>query len=241
MSQHSTCRQGGSAERTATTQEQQRGELAMVALTKEGPKEIGQKTSKDAYTVTSSWVLTGGTLKTLTRSLAQCGEGVQDMLGFDGMAVCGQYFYHMLQTKYGKHMSDFEQKDEKQLYRFGGGTAVAWRSFELQVMLGGAQTKISVDVVPGTLPLLLGRKFGDQFWLHVDIRRGVTAMEMSSGEFRVVALQTSRTGVFRMNLFGEEVSRQGFCGRVAAAGEEAQQKYNKQKNKNMAEEEAAES
>ena len=124
-----------------------------------------------AYTVTSSWVLAGGSLKSATRFAAKHKAGVLDALGFDGYAVAGEFFFQSLWAFHGIDAKR-QEKVEAKVYRFGGGTGVARYSRVFTVMVGKRSLELHVDVLPGVLPLLLGREFGAAQKLLVEIASG---------------------------------------------------------------------
>ena len=157
--------------------------------------------------VASTWVLAGGSLKTLARECALKAMGVLDCMGFEGHAVCGQYFYRSLALQHPEMCSGgLEAKSESTLYRFGGGTSTADKTGTIKPVWLGKQQTLRVDVVSGTLPLLLGREFGAEYALVADIRRG-DVYTRRRGESTLVAtnppgglLKLSLRGVVDQNL-----------------------------------------
>ena len=61
------------------------------------------------------------------------GAAVLDALGFDGYAVCGQYYLQRLQDQYPEMTRGSSKRETSELYRFGGGTALAWTCARIKI------------------------------------------------------------------------------------------------------------
>ena len=120
----------------------------------------------------TAWVLGGTSQKSLSREMAVHGTAVLDSLGFDGFAVCGSYYLHRLRDAHPGLVSEVMPRARSELYRFGGGTGLAGHCAIISLMWRGQVVRFEVDIVPGVLPLLLGRQFGAQFQLVCDIESG---------------------------------------------------------------------
>ena len=71
--------------------------------------------------------------------------------------------------KWPERVSEVQCKRQSELYRFGGGTGVATTQVDIALTLGGDSVAETVDVITGSLPLLLGREFGSahQLWCGI--------------------------------------------------------------------------
>jgi len=153
------------------------------------------------WTVATSWVLAGGSMKTLARSAASAGEGVVDFCGFDGSAVAGLYYTQALALAHPELKVVIVDKEKPECYRFGGGTALARRQASAEMMWFGQKKFVKWDVVPGVLPLLLGREFGSKMRAMVDVAKG-DVWAYQSGQHHLVA-QSQAQGLMMMSLLGD--------------------------------------
>ena len=151
--------------------------------------------------ICSSWVLQGGSLKTLARAMAQGGEAILDVCGFDGYGVAGMYYLRTLQLTHPELKIEFSHNTDHKLFRFGGGTSRAIQTATFSLMWFGKAIRITVDVVSGTLPLLLGREFGSEMNLIVDVKHG-DVFTMRKGNLDLVSRNTE-DGLISMSLLGE--------------------------------------
>ena len=158
-------------------------------------------------TCATSWVLHGSSMKSLTRQLASEGEGVVDFCGFDGHAVSGIYYAKALQAAQPEmdvRLKYYEGETEGEVYRFGGGTSRAVGRAGCNMQLCGAEgpaERFEWDLVPGVLPLLLGRAFGAEIHAWVDIAKGEVWSVGTTGQTQRIS-QSARDGVMRMSLRG---------------------------------------
>ena len=88
--------------------------------------------------------------------------------GFDGEAVVGAQ--HAAAVAAALEFVPSTSMRPDVLYRFGGGTAVATKRLEGAVVVGSVTDRVSLDVVPGTLPFLVGQRFGEKFDLVHEFR-----------------------------------------------------------------------
>jgi hypothetical protein len=139
-------------------------------------------------------------MKTTARQCASGCEAVVDVTGFDGFAVAGAYFTGALQLRYPEMKVTLRKKSKPMIYRFGGGTALASQYASAQLMIGKEEISMHWDVVPGSIPLLLGRDFGVQFKLLIDVESG-EVWSKRSGEWQLIA-RNSRQGLLYLSLRG---------------------------------------
>ena len=155
------------------------------------------------FVVTSTWVLGGSSQKSLSRSLARDGQAIFDCCGFDGRAVVGAYTLERMRESpaMSDRISAETARTVPELYRFGGGTALAWRTADIEVMLGDHRKTLAVDVVPGVLPMLLGREFGRENRLVADTETGQVFRKVGRNRQDLVA-SNSGSGLMLVSLCG---------------------------------------
>ena len=181
--------------------------------------------------VATSWVLHGSSLKGLARSLAHAAEGVIDFCGFDGHAVAGQYFTSSLALEHPElQVTVTVTEHAGGVYRFGGGTARANRKARAIMRVatasgGTVERPLEWEVVPGTLPLLLGRSVGAELGAIVDVASGTLYGPSEGGraQWHVIS-QSPAEGVMRMSLKGRvaTTSKESLSGIFAAVAAEKQ-------------------
>ena len=103
-----------------------------------------------------------GTQGTLTNAQSKRGLGAVDG-GFTGWAVSGSKRFAALKATPGIRLTQVPTK--QRLFRFGGGTAQSVETHRWVTRVGEVKAEGELDVVPGSLCLLLGREFGKSFQL----------------------------------------------------------------------------
>ena len=102
------------------------------------------------------------------------------MCGFDGHAVSGLFYAKALQAAHPEMdvcIRHYNEGETGEVYRFGGGTSRAVGRASCIMRVGGdeglrEEQRLEWDLVPGVLPLLLGRAFGSKLGAWVDIAAG---------------------------------------------------------------------
>ena len=129
------------------------------------PMYISNDGNNCEYKVMTAWALAGSSMIRLAREHA--GQIIIDT-GFDGLAVVGTKQRATLMSL--PSVKSVECKGT--VYRFGGGTAKAVETLSIEMRIGAIDVCICVDLVPGSLPFLGGRKLQKAAKLVLDLEDG---------------------------------------------------------------------
>ena len=134
----------------------------------------------------------------------QCGSqgrGIVDCTGFDGFAVCGTVWLRKFRERWPERCGEVRRKRQSELYRFGGGTGLAGLEVDVHLTFGGLEVVETVDVITGSLPLLLGRLFGaaHRFWCGIEEGE---VWQRRGADF-VLLGRSSKRGLMFLSLTGE--------------------------------------
>jgi len=187
-----------------------RGELEQLLVENE----------ETAFTVTSSWVLSAGdSLRKLSRECGESGVAIVDATGFDGHAVASMYY--MRQLLWCDDLPMVKKKEPRK-YVFGGGVSFSKWCVRIEYQLASGTQYMWVDLVTGSLPLLLGREWGNGQDAWIGCREGVVLARSARG-YQTVATNAAR-GLILISLCGEVDVREvtGSKAVLAAAREQAQ-------------------
>ena len=143
------------------------------------PSKVGSCKTQPTYALLQQcpaiWVLSTGTLKDLSMVIANSGEGALDN-GFTGEGVCGSVPWHTYREKWkavGAVVSRVINPDPVK-FKFGGGSAISRDAYTVCVRPHWSPelVTLTVNVVPGVLPLLLGRVFQARCRMVFDAETG---------------------------------------------------------------------
>ena len=150
-------------------------------------------------------------MRSLALATAKAGNAIVDATGFDGWAVCGNFFLAQLKAHHPDSVRACSAPCVEQLYRFGGGTARALSCVEI-AMCTPSKSAVrkqwaQVDVVGGSLPMLIGRGLGSHLGLVIDVSPGTVLVK--EADAWLVAAQNDPTGLIFLSLIGQVDVRSG--------------------------------
>ncbi len=120
----------------------------------------------------TAWALQGKEhekmLTELSREQERDGTAAVDSC-FLGEGVCGKRRWKAeLRARWGTGFEPKRKENSGREYRFGCGSMRAVETWGLEAQVGEVRAEISVDIVSGAFPFLLGDQFQHQFRLVID-------------------------------------------------------------------------